>query len=109
MPKFQYEAMDAQGKEVKDEVEAPNTEEAIQKIRAQGYFPTKVKQKSGQKKSTGGTMPGQRRKTSSIGGVGQKPTARTQYVFSMSALRTTAADTYGSKFPRESPRLTETL
>lgn len=72
MPKFQYEAMDAQGKEVKDEVEAPNSEEAVAKIRAQGYFPTKVKQKGGQKKSAAGPLPGQRRKSTSIGGVGQK-------------------------------------
>lgn len=84
MPTFQYEAMDAQGKEVKDQVEAPNTEEAISKIRAQGYFPTKVKQKGGQKKSTGGTMPGQKRKTTSIGGVGQKQL--TQFTRQLSTL-----------------------
>lgn len=72
MPKFQYEAMDAQGKEVKDEVEAPNSEEAVAKIRAQGYFPTKVKQKGGQKKATGTQLPGQRRKMPNVGRVGQK-------------------------------------
>lgn len=84
MPRFQYEAMDAQGKEVKDEVEAPNSEEAVQKIRQQGYFPTKVKQKGGQKKSAATPLPGQRRKSTSIGGVGQKQL--TQFTRQLSTL-----------------------
>ena len=86
MPKFQYEALDAQGKEVKDEVEAPNSEEAIAKIRSQGYFPTKVKQKGGQKKSGGATggLPGQRRKAISVGRVGTKQL--TQFTRQLSTL-----------------------
>ncbi|HPF39810.1 MAG TPA: type II secretion system F family protein [Phycisphaerae bacterium] len=84
MPKFQYEAMDAQGKEVKDEVEAPNSEEAVAKIRAQGYFPTKVKQKGGQKKAAAATLPGQRRKAVSVGRVGQKQL--TQFTRQLSTL-----------------------
>ena len=51
MATFQYEAMNAAGQEVKDEVEAVNSEEAITKIRNQGYFPTKVRQKGGAKKA----------------------------------------------------------
>ncbi|MHC4637569.1 MAG: type II secretion system F family protein [Planctomycetota bacterium] len=43
MPVFQYEALDAQGVQVKDEIEALSQKEAISKIRNMGYFPTKVK------------------------------------------------------------------
>ncbi|MEE8385071.1 MAG: type II secretion system F family protein, partial [Dehalococcoidia bacterium] len=51
MPKFQYEAMNAAGQEVKDEVEAQTSEDAIAKIRSLGYFPTKVRQKGAGKKT----------------------------------------------------------
>jgi type IV pilus assembly protein PilC len=43
MPVFQYTALDAQGSEVKDQVEALSEKEAISKIRNLGYFPTKVR------------------------------------------------------------------
>lgn len=87
MPKFQYEAMNASGQEVKDEVEAPNADEAIAKIRAQGYFPTKVKAKGGQKKqeSGGGALPGQKRKKGGgVGGVSVKQL--TQFTRQLSTL-----------------------
>jgi type IV pilus assembly protein PilC len=45
MPVFQYEAMDARGQEVKAEVEAATQEEAINKIRSLGHFPTQVRPK----------------------------------------------------------------
>ena len=45
MATFQYEALDAKGQEVKAEIEALNSKEAISKIRNMGYFPTKVKAK----------------------------------------------------------------
>jgi type IV pilus assembly protein PilC len=41
MPIFQYEAMDAGGKEVKGQIEALSGEEALSKVRNMGYFPTK--------------------------------------------------------------------
>ncbi len=46
MPTFTYEAMNNVGQPVKDNVEATSSEEAISKIRAMGYFPTKLKEKS---------------------------------------------------------------
>ena len=61
MPKFQYEAMNAAGQEVKDEIDAPTSEDAITKIRSLGYFPTKVRQKGGAKKAAA-AIPGQKRK-----------------------------------------------
>jgi type IV pilus assembly protein PilC len=51
MPVFQYIALDSQGVEVKDEVEALSEKEAISKIRNMGYFPTKVRTKGAAKKT----------------------------------------------------------
>ncbi|HVP10852.1 MAG TPA: type II secretion system F family protein, partial [Phycisphaerae bacterium] len=71
MPTFQYEAMNSAGQEIKDEVEAPNTEEAIAKIRGLGYFPTKVRQKGGAKKAA--AAPGaKKKKRATAGRVGTK-------------------------------------
>ena len=50
MPLFQYSALDTQGVEIKDEVEALSQKEAISKIRNMGYFPTKVRERSTAKK-----------------------------------------------------------
>ena len=43
MPVFQYVALDSQGAEIKDRIEALSEKEAISKIRNLGYFPTKVR------------------------------------------------------------------
>ena len=50
MPVFAYEAMNASGQEVKDQVEAASSDEAIQKIRARGQYPTKVREQAAKKK-----------------------------------------------------------
>ncbi len=47
MPVFQYEALDAKGKEVKGEIEALSSEEALSKIRNMGHFPTKTPRAKG--------------------------------------------------------------
>jgi type IV pilus assembly protein PilC len=49
MPMFQYEAMDASGKEIKQEIEAADSIEAVSRIRSMGFFPTKVKEKGGRR------------------------------------------------------------
>ena len=46
MPTFVYEAMNSVGQPVKDDIEAATSEEAIAKVRAMGYFPTKIKEKA---------------------------------------------------------------
>lgn len=51
MPVFQYTALDANGKEVKSEVEALSNKEAISKIRNKGLFPTKVRARGAAKKT----------------------------------------------------------
>ncbi len=53
MPLFTYEAMNSVGQPVKDQVEAGTSEEAITKVRAMGYFPTKIKEKAA-KRTAGG-------------------------------------------------------
>jgi type IV pilus assembly protein PilC len=72
MPTFKFEALDTSGQEVKDSVEATNEEEASQKIKAMGYFVTKLTaaQQKGKKKKA--EKKGNSRKTFTIGGVKQK-------------------------------------
>jgi type IV pilus assembly protein PilC len=79
MATFAYEAMNSSGQEVKDEVEAATSEEAIAKIRSKGYFPTKVKEKAAKKqksKKGGGAadvpMTKKRKMPISFGGVPRK-------------------------------------
>lgn len=50
MPVFQYIALDTNGKEVKAEIEALSSKEAISKIRNKGLFPTKVRAQNEAKK-----------------------------------------------------------
>src|SRR3954469_12068875 len=57
MPTFQYEAMNAAGQEVKAEIDAKSADDAIAKIRTQGYFPTKVKEKAAKKQKGGASAP----------------------------------------------------
>src|SRR5580658_7571498 len=75
MPMFTFEAMNKSGQEVKNEIEAANHEEAISRIRQQGLFPTKVKEKTAKKlgrKKAAPSGPKKRKMPISIGGVPQK-------------------------------------
>ena len=54
MPTFKYEAMDAQGNEWKDVIEAPNEEEAQATIRAMGYFVTRLSVQKAKATTDGG-------------------------------------------------------
>lgn len=78
MPMYAYEAMNSSGQEVKDEVEATSSEEAIAKIRGKGYFPTKVREKAGKKKASkkkeaeAEVLTPKRKMPISIGGVPRK-------------------------------------
>ena len=44
MPTYQYEALDASGKPQKGSIDASTSDDAIQQIRAQGFFPTSVRE-----------------------------------------------------------------
>ncbi|MFQ5490456.1 MAG: type II secretion system F family protein [Phycisphaerae bacterium] len=51
MPTYVYEAMNQAGQEVKDDIEATSSEDALAKIRNLGYFPTRIREKGGKKKA----------------------------------------------------------
>src|SRR5258706_3131704 len=77
MPVYTYEAMNSSGQEVKDEIDATTSDEAIAKIRNKGFFPTKIKEKalkrSAKKKKDDQALSGPTRKMPlSIGGVPRK-------------------------------------
>lgn len=79
MTTFAYEAIDAAGKTQKGTIEAANSEEAISRIRKQGYFPQSVKpvkEKKGAKGGEAGAPAKKRKKRSgtplAIGSVSQK-------------------------------------
>ena len=64
MPVFQYEALDANGQEVKGQIEALSSDEALSKIRNMGYFPTKPPKTKGgfrEKKASAAAKPKARR------------------------------------------------
>jgi type IV pilus assembly protein PilC len=70
MPTYQFEAMDPQGQEIRDVIEAPTQDEAQATIRSMGYFVTKIAvQKSSQK---AGAQSSSKKKTFAMGGAGGK-------------------------------------
>jgi len=82
MPTFQYEALNEGGKPQKGSISAANSEEAIARIRSQGYFPTSVREQKVKKgaapaNATGLTKTKKKKKkmgqiTINIGGVSKK-------------------------------------
>lgn len=70
MPTYQFEAMDPQGQEIRDVIEAATQDEAQATIRSMGYFVTKISVQKASKKSE--TATGRGRKTFALGGVGGK-------------------------------------
>ena len=47
MAVFNFRAVDAQGKEIRNEIEAANQDDATKKVRDMGYFPMQVAPKGG--------------------------------------------------------------
>ncbi|HNO76906.1 MAG TPA: type II secretion system F family protein [Phycisphaerae bacterium] len=64
MAVFQYEAMNQAGQEVKDNIDASSAEDALEKIRNLGLFPTRIREKGGRKK--GGAAAGKKKKGGSF-------------------------------------------
>ncbi len=58
MATFLYEALNSAGKPQKGTIEAGNTEEAIQRIKGQGFFPTSVREQKGKKDAKAGAPGG---------------------------------------------------
>ncbi len=69
MPTYQFEAMDATGQEIRDEIEAPSEEEAQTTIRQMGYFVTKISVK---KQAATKTAQGKAKRPFAIGGAKTK-------------------------------------
>ena len=61
MPTFQFEAMDATGQEIRDEIEADSEDDAQTQIRDMGYFVTKINVKKGRKTGGQKTVQGKKR------------------------------------------------
>ena len=72
MPIYVFEAMDATGAEIKDQLEAPSEEEAQATIRQMGYFVTKIAVKKARKGTADKKKKDKKGKTFAIGGVGGK-------------------------------------
>ncbi|MCH7701117.1 MAG: type II secretion system F family protein [Planctomycetes bacterium] len=87
MPTFVYEAMNQAGQEVKDEVQAASSEDALSKIRNLGYFPTRIREKGGKKKGPSTAVMGKKKvkRTFTIGGVPTKTI--TQFTRQLSTLQ----------------------
>jgi len=72
MPTFQFEAMDAQGQEIKDVIEATSQEEAQATIRGMGYFVTKISVKKARKSAAEKKKANKKGKTFALGRVNSK-------------------------------------
>ncbi len=72
---FTYRALNSQGQEVRNEIEAASSDEALNKLRSMSLFPTSVKEKAGKRaprKAGAPAAAGGKKKTFSLGGVKQK-------------------------------------
>src|SRR6056297_1234980 len=82
MPTFQFEAMDATGQEIRDEIDAPSEDEAQTTIRQMGYFVTKISVKKSAAKATAG---GKKKRPFAMGG--GKPKHVTAFTRQLSILQ----------------------
>ncbi|HZL90673.1 MAG TPA: type II secretion system F family protein [Pirellulaceae bacterium] len=73
MPTYQFEAMDATGQEIKDQIDAASEEEAQQTIRQMGYFVTKIAVKKAAAAARG--PGGKKRRSFAFGGAGSRQLA----------------------------------
>lgn len=71
MPLYQFEAMDATGQEIRDEIDAANEEEAQTTIRQMGYFVTKISVKKQAATATRDAK-GKKKRAFAIGGAKTK-------------------------------------
>ena len=72
MPVYQFEAMDATGQEIRDEIDAANEEEAQTTIRQMGYFVTKISVKKASDQSATPRAGGKKKRPFAMGGAKTK-------------------------------------
>jgi len=82
---YTYEALDSQGVVIKNEVEAGNEKDAINKIRNMGYFPTKVRDRGAVKKAAKAGKPAVKKRRGAGGRV--KVRFVTQFARQLSTLQ----------------------
>ncbi len=58
MPTFQFEALNDSGKPQKGTINAANSDEALARIKSQGFFPTSIREQKVKKGSKGGSSGG---------------------------------------------------
>jgi len=90
MPTFTYEALNQAGQPQKGTIDASNSEDAIARIKSQGFFPTSVREKKVKKKAPtggGGGAATTRRKGGGITIGGVKRKVITQFSRQMSTLQ----------------------
>jgi len=90
MPTFAYEALNAAGKPQKGSIDAASTEEAIQRIKGQGFFPTSVREQKGKQGGGGGTAGVPIKKPKAKGGIsigGISPKNMTAFTRQLSTLQ----------------------
>ena len=85
MHTFVYEAMNQSGQDVKDEIDAQSSEDALAKIRNLGYFPTRIREKGGRSKAPAAAKKKGKKGFTFGGGVGAK--ALTQMTRQLSTLQ----------------------
>jgi len=83
MATFAYEAMNQAGQEIKDEIDAQSSEDALAKIRNLGYFPTRIREKGGAKAKAASS--GKKKPSSGFGRVRLKQL--TQFTRQLSTLQ----------------------
>ncbi|TWT30059.1 type II secretion system F family protein [Blastopirellula retiformator] len=71
MPTYQFEAMDTEGQEIRDVIDAPTEDEAVATIRQMGYFITRISEKK-QRAAAGGKRGAKSGRTFAIGGVSSR-------------------------------------
>jgi type IV pilus assembly protein PilC len=84
MPTYQFEAMDASGKEIKDVIDATSEDEAQLTVKQMGYFVTKISLKK-DRKAAAAKKKGGKGKSFAIGGVNTK--AMTTFTRQLSILQ----------------------
>ncbi|MFQ5591511.1 MAG: type II secretion system F family protein [Phycisphaerae bacterium] len=84
MGTYAYEAMNQAGQDIRDEIDAVSTEDALAKIRNLGYFPTRIREKSG---ARGGEAAASKRAKRRRSTRGISPKALTQFTRQLATLQ----------------------
>jgi len=86
MPTFGYEAVDSSGRPVKNTIDAANVDEAREKLKSQGLFPTSIAQKGGRGSKRGSARVVAERKRAFTIGSGVSPKDLTLFTRQFSTL-----------------------